>query len=70
MLADATGTVYYGDYGRETGVTHLHAVDAKGEKRWTIDMQRATVTNLALNNRRQLCAAASFLHSRVLCLGD
>jgi serine/threonine protein kinase len=70
MLADASGTVYYGDYGRETGVSHLHAVSAEGEPLWAMDMQRATVTNLALNNQRQLCLAASFLHSRVMCLGD
>jgi serine/threonine protein kinase len=70
MLADSAGTVYYGDYGRENGSAHLHAVDAQGHARWTIDMHRATITNLALNNRRQLCAAASFLHSRLMCLGD
>ena len=70
MLADATGTLYYGDYGRETGVSHLHAVSAEAVPLWAMDMKRATVTNLALNNRRQLCAAASFLHSRVMCLGD
>jgi hypothetical protein len=70
MLSDVSGTVYYGDYGRENGVSHLHAVSAEGQPLWAVDMQRATVTNLALNNQRQLCLAASFLHSRVMCLGD
>jgi hypothetical protein len=69
ILADSAGTIYFGDYGK-TGSSHLHAVDAQGADRWTVDLRRATVQNIVLDNRRQLYVAGSFLHTRLICLGE
>jgi outer membrane protein assembly factor BamB len=70
MLADKAGTVYYGDYGRGTGVTHMHAIDARGNNLWTIDTHRASLSGLALDNKRQLYVVGSSLHSKLICLAD
>ncbi len=70
LLADRTGTVYYGDYGRQSGITHLHAIDAHGKNLWTFDTGRATVSSLALDGKSRLYVAGSFLYTRVIALGD
>jgi outer membrane protein assembly factor BamB len=70
MLVDRSGAVYYGDYGRESGVIHMHAIDSRGKDLWTIDMERASVSNMALDAKRRLYVAGSFATSRLVCLGD
>ena len=70
VLADSDGNMYFGDYVRDTGASHVHMFDAQGDSRWTVDLQRASVADMALDGRGQLFVAASFFHTRLLCLGD
>ena len=70
MTTDAAGTVYYGDYGRQSDFTHLHTLDAKGNQPFTLDLKRATVSNIAFGTNRQMFVATSFFNSRILCLGE
>jgi serine/threonine protein kinase len=70
ILSDGAGTIYFGDDGKTTGITHLHALDAQGRDRWTVDLQRAVVQNMALDGRRQIYVATSFMRTRLLCLGE
>lgn len=70
MLADSAGTIYFGDYGKRTAITHLHAVDATGGDRWTFDMQQAVVHNMKFDDGRRLYVAASSLRTRLICLGE
>ena len=70
ILADSEGNIYFGDYGRDNGASHVHSLDAQGDNRWTVNLQRAIVENMALDGRGKLYVAASFFHTRLLCLGD
>src|SRR5258708_8358628 len=70
MTTDAAGTVYYGDYGRQSDFTHLHTLDSKGNQPFTLDLKRATVSNIAFGTNRQMFVATSFFNSIILCLGE
>ena len=70
MLADSTGTVFYGDYIRDSGQIHLHAMDAHGNNRWTFDMQRGTVSSLTLGMQHQLIVGSSSINGKIICLTD
>ena len=69
MAADASGTLYYGDYG-PSGATHLHALDGRGKEAWMLDTKRLSVSSIALDNRKRLFVVGSFLRSALLCLTD
>jgi serine/threonine protein kinase len=70
MFADAAGTIYFGEYGKLTGMSSLRAMDAQGADRWSIEMQRSVVDNMALDGQQQLYVTGSFLHTRLVCLGE
>ena len=70
MLADSTGTVFYGDYGRRSGNVHLHAIDAQGNDRWKVDLEGMSVSNLALGAQHQLIVGSSSSTAKILCLTD
>jgi serine/threonine protein kinase len=70
MLADSAGTLFYGDYSRQAGGNHLHAIDAQGKERWSFDMQGGSVWSLALGTQHQLIVGASGINSKIVWLTD
>lgn len=70
FTSGADGTVYYGDYVRDSGGTHMHAIGADGRKLWSLDSNRVTLSHFVLGQQRRLYVSGSFLKGRLLCLGD
>jgi outer membrane protein assembly factor BamB len=70
MLVDRAGTVYYSDYGRDTGINHVHAVDPNGKMRWTVDFHRTSISTLSAGNNGEIYVTASGPYGRLICLSD
>ena len=70
LLADATGAVYYSDSTRQSGLNHVHSVDAVGNERWKFDLRHASITQIRLGDRHRIYVSASLLYAQLICLSD
>lgn len=70
LLADAAGSVYYSDSTGQSGLNHVHSVDAVGNERWKVDLRRAGITQIRLGEHNRIYVSASLLYAQLICLSD
>ena len=70
LLADANGTIYYGDYGHETGKTRFRAIDANGKELWNVDLGGGSIAGLGIGMDHQLIIRSSGVNQKIRCLRD
>jgi outer membrane protein assembly factor BamB len=68
LLADAAGTIYYGDSGKN-GESHLHALSARGERLWSVDAM-AAVHYITLDGKGRLLVSESGIRGLLQCFQD